>query len=312
MGDNDEMGRQKPKPKPVPKPADSTPILLQLSRSTLVLNLSVGLVRMMAGYSFGWAVVQGYLLFLLAGCEFWLEPVFTRRPWIRYWGLLAVAFSTAWFSFAFVFVKAPLEVWASSRVNKYGPGSKLHGIDWLDRYSEVTVNINNPTSGDYDNFDAQVSTDLAINHMFQIGGLGQCKVEGVHGAIDPPHWQHMHGDQPVGAIDDPHWGYEVIPTDKEGKAIVPFAGADWTYRVRCDKIPANSQLELFGALVAVNAHMYAKPPCLVPCRWPFFDAPKPAKWISVLASYQTSGRKRTKTMGRCGVSTGMVVVCTAQ
>ncbi|MGA2734547.1 MAG: hypothetical protein ABSG35_18370 [Syntrophobacteraceae bacterium] len=189
---------------------------------------------------------------------------------------------------------APLEVFPDSRIVKYGPGSKFHGIEWLPRYSELSVDINNPTSTDYDNFDAQISTDLVINHMVQIGGLGECKVEGAHGFTEPPHWQHMDGDQPVGPVDDPQWGYEVIPIDENGDPILPFLGADWTYRIRCSKIPANSHLVLFGALVAVNEHVYDKPPHPAPSPWPFFDPPRPAKWVTLVAIFQVSGHDYKK------------------
>lgn len=289
-----------PGPETSPESKASIPILLQLTRSTFMLNLVVGVLRMMAGISFWWTVIQGYLLIVLALAELWLEPLFARRKWLTVTLTGIIVIGLIWFSREVVFVSAPLNMSAGSHVDIYGPGSKLHGIEWLPRYSELTVEINNPTSTDYDSFDAQITTDLAINQLIQTSGLGTCKVEGVH-ATEAPHWQHMHGDRPVGAIDDPSWGYEVIPKDKHGKPIVPFYGADWTYRVRCDKILANDRIRLFGALSMVNKHMYDEPGCLVPCPWPFFDPPQPAKWVKLVASFQTSGRKRSKEISRCSV-----------
>ena len=194
-------------------------------------------------------------------------------------------------SYLWIFTSAPLSVFASSRVDVYGAGTELHGIKWLPRYSELTVEIINDSSVDYDNFDADISTDLVINHLVQTGGLGDCKIEGIHGSIEPSHWQHMENGQPVGPIDDPRWEYQTVPFDKNDNPVVPFSGADWTYRIRCDKIPAKSHLSLLGALVIVDPRVYG---CAAPCPWPFFDPPQPAKTVTLTAKFQTDGRNRNK------------------
>jgi hypothetical protein len=258
-------------------------------------------VTLMTANRFLWGAGLLYFGLALLAADVALEPVFrTLKLRIRLLSGLVYVLLIGVGSRMWIFLPAPLEVFSSSGVVKYGPGSTLHGIEWLPRYSQLTVDIHNPTSTDYDNFDAQLTTDLVINRLVQASGLGECRVDAVHGAGEPPHWQHMHNDQPVGPIDDASWGYEVVPYDKNGNPVAPFAGADWTYRIRCDKIPANSHLVLFGALVVVNEHVYAKPPCLAPCPWPFFDPPKPSKWVTLVAEFQTSGRRRTRTLVRCG------------
>lgn len=161
-----------------------------------------------------------------------------------------------------IFTPAPLSVFASSSVDNYSDGSELHGIKWLKRYSELNVQIKNESSVDYDNVDMQLSTDLVINHLVQTGGLGNCKIEGIHGVTEAPHWQHVNdSDQPDRPMDDPQWDYNVIPNDKNGNPMVPFMGADWAYRIRCDRIPANSSIALLAALVVVNPDMkHCSPP----------------------------------------------------
>jgi hypothetical protein len=262
--------------------------------------VGVGATLMTANH-FLWGIVLLYMGLGMLAFDVSYEAFFRKLPKLAkvsagvVYVVLIVIGSRLW-----VFLPAPLEMFSSSGATVYGSGSKLHGIEWLPRYSELTVDINNPTPLDYDNFDAQLTTDLVINHLVQATGLGECRIGAVHDD-EPPHWQHMQNNQPVGPMDDPHWGYEVVPYDKHGNPAAPFLGADWTYRIRCDKIPAKSHVRLFGALVVVNEHVYDKPGCFAPCPWPFFDPPKPAKWVTLVARFQTSGRNRTRDIARCVV-----------
>jgi hypothetical protein len=242
-------------------------------------------------------VILLYLGLGLFALDVAYEEFFRRWPMaIRVSSGITYALLIVFASHEWIFLPAPMEVTPFSNVTEYGPGSKLHDIDWLPRYSQLRVDINNPTSTDYDSFDAQLTTDLVINHLVQVGGLSQCEIEGIHGINEPAHWQHMQRNQPVGPIDDPLSEYQVIPRDKNGNAIVPFMGSDWTYRIRCDKIAAHNRLQLFGALVVINPHAYE---CQAPCPWPFFDSPKPAQWVTLVAEFFTSGRKRRRTVAKC-------------
>ena len=270
--------------------------IIRLGVPFAIAALGIGLM-MADRFSYGVALL--YLGLGLFALDIAYEDFFRNRslPLKIVAGLISAALITT-ISVTLIFRAAPFEVFTSSSVPRYGPGSKLHGIEWLPRYSELNVDLGNPSSTDYDDFDAEVTTDLVINHLVQTGGLGNCKLDSIHGANEPPHWQHMQGDQPVGPIDNPNWEYQVIPYDKNHKLLAPFSGADWTYRIRCDKIPANSHLTLLGALVLVNPKAYD---CNAPCPYPFFDPPKPAKWVTILARFQTSGRGRVKNILRCQI-----------
>src|SRR6266404_5350375 len=77
---NQGIRKKKPSKPALPAKAQvGLPLPLQITRSTFVLNLLVGAIRMMAGVSFWWTVGQGYLLFLLAVLEVWLDPIFTQK-----------------------------------------------------------------------------------------------------------------------------------------------------------------------------------------------------------------------------------------
>ena len=73
--------------------------------------------------------------------------------------------------------------------------------------------------------------------------------------------------------------------------VAPFSGADWTYRIHCDRIPADSYVAFMAALVKVDNNAYG---CAAPCPYPFFDPPQAAKVITLDASFQTLGRKHTE------------------
>jgi hypothetical protein len=194
-----------------------------------------------------------------------------------------------------IFRLAPFEIMATSSVPVYGPGSKINGIDWLPNYSDLQFYIKNPSAVDYDNFDAEISTNLVISDLRQLRVLSDCKIASTHQPIHV-HSQRMIGNQPVGPVDDSNIKYQIIPFDKNGRPLLPGSeGADWSYRVRCDKIPANSQFDFFAALEVVDDSF----PKVLDA--PLFEPPQPASWISITAGFQISGRNRMEAIPRCPI-----------
>jgi hypothetical protein len=294
-------------PQPVPVPAPDPPVTPLESRPKLLEYLivrmgvplgivGVGVGLMTAAYFYA-GIFLLYLGLLLVAVDIAFEKFFVKWPaGLKALSGIVYVLAIAAASYFWIFTSAPLSVFANSSVDVYGPGTELHGIKWLPRYSELTVEIGNDSSTDYDNFDAELSTDLVINHLVQTEGLGECKLEGIHGAMEPAHWQHMENGKPVGSIDDPKWEYQTVPFDKNGNAIVPFNGADWTFRIRCDKIPAKSRISLFGALVVLDPRASH---CIAPCSYSFFAPPQPARKVVIAAKFQTAGRNRTKVEFSC-------------
>jgi hypothetical protein len=107
----------------------------------------------------------------------------------------------------------------------------------------------------------------------------------------------MVGNQPGGLANDPRnpKQYAVIPYDKYGNPLLPASGTDWSYRIRCDRIPSNSQVGFLMALAVVDENV------LKTYTGPLFAPPKPATWVSLQAKYQTSGRQRNEAVTRCPV-----------
>ena len=196
-----------------------------------------------------------------------------------------------------IFRAAPLEVATTSSVPIYGPGSKINGIDWQPYYSDLQFYIRNPSKFDYDNLDAEISTDLVMNDIQPLRVLGSCKIVSTHPPVQV-HWQEMEGGKPIGPVDSPSASYKVVPLDKNGKPIIPVSGADWSYRIRCDKVPSNSQFDFFAALAVVNQSTSD-----TPIGASLYGTPRPAKWVSIRAEFQTSGQNREKKISECPIGT---------
>lgn len=190
-----------------------------------------------------------------------------------------------------IFRSAPVEVNASVDVTAYGRGSKISGISWQPHYTGLYFSIKNATGTDYDDFNSEVSTDLVIADLKQLDGLSNCDIASTH----PPQYVHvqpMTGDQPSGPADSQKAQYAVVPIGKDMKPLVPASGgADWSYRMRCDKIPAHSQSDFLAAIEVVNP----------PPSPSLFGDPKPAKWITLSADFYTSGRHRSTRIEKCQV-----------
>jgi hypothetical protein len=155
----------------------------------------------------------------------------------------------------------------------------------------MTLHIKNPSATDYKNFDAEISTDLVISEIREVEGLGVCQIAGIH-QTEEVHTQEMHQGAPTGPADHTGHTYQFVPFDKDGKPLVPVSGgADWTYRIRCDEIPAKSQLDFIAALEVVND---------VPGK-PLFGPRRAASWITVEAKFQTDGRNRTASVNQQSV-----------
>jgi len=245
-----------------------------------------------------------YLGFSALLAEVCVEPWMNKRsPWQQLVAISALLVLASCFTIGIVFTRAPLGMQVISRVGVYGPGSKLHEIMWRPRYAELIVSIKNPASIDYEQFDASLTTDLVIETLRQVGGLGTCNTAGIHPHVDAAHSQLMHGDQPVGPVDNLTSGseYWVVPFDKNDKPMVPYSGgADWTYRIKCDRIPAGSQIELFGALVTLDERGYKDHTISL------FSPPRSAKWATIKASYQTAGHRRTVEISECAIASDCI------
>jgi len=263
----------------------------------------IGLGFLIAGFStmptnFWWGIGLVYFALLLLMAEVVYDPWFLRQNHAFQIACLGLIFSSFDFiTIRIVLTSAPLDVQATSSVPSYGPGSNIHGIEWSPSLASLDLVLSNPSPIDYEHFDALVSTDIVIKTLRQIHGFSDCQTLGAHPTVDNPVSQYMVGGQPVGPATNSK--YQVVPLDKNGHPVnVPISGgADWTYRIICDRIPAHSQSEFFGAVEVINEpDLSSKAKALASSATPLFGAPRAAKWVLLEARFQTTlGRNRSIT-----------------
>jgi hypothetical protein len=246
--------------------------ILRLAGILAFISLGIALVM---GTQFWPGVGLLYFGLIILPIDLWYEDFFRKRPKkvravIGVIYLLAVIVSSA-----FIFRSAPFEITASSSLQQYGPGSVINGIHWDAGQSDLHFSIKNPTTLDYDGFDAEVSTDLTITALRQLRGLSICNIEDP-GPQPDFHVQRQIGGQPVGPADSQPEKYKIIPLDRNGIPILPKF-----YRIICEKVPSNSVVDFLGTLGNATG------------------APRAANWISVTAQFQTSGRYRKETISEC-------------
>lgn len=143
--------------------------------------------------------------------------------------------------------QAPLVV-RSTMINAgYPLGTKLGGIIWTPELRDLRVTINNETDYDYQDMDITIRLHLPIRAIGQI-----TNVSGVTFVTpEPQFWQGPNGepivkwDSTTGHTLGDQW--EVRTQNKHG-SIIPIAVYPYQYRVRCDKLPHRTSLEIIIAI----------------------------------------------------------------
>ena len=229
----------------------------------------------------------------LLAIDVWKESIVRKQGRINrvmFW----VLFSFVGIIFLFwLFHRVPLQLTASSMVPRYGAGSTVFGIPWSDSYAELQFKLRNPSSIDYDNFDVHVSTDLTIEGLRMIGGLAPCSVapSGEQSLVTT---QKFVGDAPVGPAKPDDKQYTVLNLLRNGE--VSYSGdIAREYRIRCDRLAANSESNFVAALSVMNPLVNGRPPSIL--RAP----PRPVAWCTIKATFETLGRPRSITISNCKI-----------
>ena len=94
------------------------------------LNVLVGLIRTMAGVSFSWMVIQGYILLLTGMVEVFLEPAIKARRAIQSGLITALLVGGVWFTRVYVLAVVPLSIGVLVPGTNYDAGAVIAGIQW--------------------------------------------------------------------------------------------------------------------------------------------------------------------------------------
>jgi hypothetical protein len=273
-----------------------------LRRNGLPLGLLIGGIGLFASRYF-WLGVSLFLVgAILLAIDVWNEVVFPKRNKLSKI-IFGIGCALASVPFAvWLFLPVPFELSVKSTVPQYGSGSNVYGILWSDVYSRLDFTLKNSSDVDYDNLDAEISTDLTFEGLKQTDGIATCTIAPATKALRPtsqrvvggipvgPHT--MIGGVPVGPVDTNPTQYTIIAKGGHGELL--FSGDTAVkYRIRCDKLPANSEDSFVAALSVMNPFIGDKPP------EPLRAAARLPVWCTVKARFSQLGRPRSVTIPEC-------------
>lgn len=182
----------------------------------------------------GIAIVYFGFCLCLAECVW--EPELVRRPYQIQVVLIGLVVAlTTLFTINVVGVQAPLYAMATGSSMNYPPDAAMMADihPWLEKYYPVRVLIKNASSHDYMDLNFVLKPDKPIAKISQISGF--CKL-------------YFEDAVPVSS----DIGVQKPPdTEIQGLSTVLIA-TDGGYRVRCEKLPANSTIEILAALVNID------------------------------------------------------------
>ncbi len=263
-------------------------------------------VTLFFGPYFWWGVVLFYSGLLLLTLHI-AKQAFVRGQRRRTKIFLRIIYVVLLLVFSlWLFRPAPIELQASSSVPVYGPGSDINGIQWHDRYAELHLMVHNPSEIDYDNLDIEIATDLTFEALRQTGGLASCTIAPAGEAVPPAISQKMIGGIPVGPgemiggvpagpADTSGEHYKAMWLDANGRVIAISGGINQTYRIRCEKFPANNRQTFIAALSVINPIVRGKLPSGL------YAAPRPATRFSAKIGFTTLGRPRAAVLSDCKI-----------
>jgi hypothetical protein len=167
--------------------------------------------------------------------------------------------------------EAVINVDAYPMLVDYEPGTDVGGIKWSALYSDLRVTLTNPMEEDYEDLDFTITTDLKIVRVAQLSGIPNVTFFVGPNKI-PPVW-------PTGKKDAN--GNDLY------QPMTPSPGAPQTaktYRVRCDKMPRRSKLELVIALMGSRPMVNNNP-------WTMMDK-RPPQHVEVEGQFRAFGEIR--------------------
>jgi hypothetical protein len=184
----------------------------------------------------GWywpGVTLIYAGFLLLCIDASIAPELKNSPKWKI-GIVTVllAFGSA-FSWAIVFVKAPLEISAIVTDAQYPPDSKIAGIVWRPEFTELQVWITNPSDRNYDDLTLVVRPTSAIAAIAQLTDVPNVSFEDKNGFTARL--------------------MDINPTAGT-KNVVPLVllATDTGYKMRCQHLSAGTEIKLEIALADIK------------------------------------------------------------
>jgi hypothetical protein len=228
-----DQGQPRPR-KTKPKPEDQLhPVAKWVLRTVGLAAELFGWGGIMLADWFVPAVICIYFGFVLLAIDVGIHPEFRGKlKWkLTMWTIIA-ALATG-FSWGFVFVRGPLPVFAFVTDGEYPEGQVIAGIPWRPQFTELTVDIKNPTDRPYEDL------DLVIRPTDIIAAIAQKT------SVPNVTFSDKNGITP-----------ELLDKNNQtgNTKVVPLVlvGTDAGYRMQCPRLPANTVIEVVIALADIK------------------------------------------------------------
>jgi hypothetical protein len=231
---------KEPKKPRAAKPNPKLPTLFNWFRSAGVIALVSGLGSIFIAWWFWTGVALVYFGFLLLMVDLWLEPDFRGKPRSRAVAALFIFLLITVFSWVMVFVDAPLPVRAMMTDGDYPNGTVIAGIAWRPEFTELNVDLENPTDKTYEDLNIVVRPTEAVAAIAQITSVPGVSIE-----------------------DKYNFASNTLDVDSQSRTskAVPLTliATDAGYRVRCPRLTGHSVLKLVIALVDIKWNPHRRP-----------------------------------------------------
>ena len=175
-----------------------------------------------------------YAGFVLLAVDVWYEPdlrSYRKRRLIAIFIVIALA---GLFTWKYVLVEAPLPVAAIMTDGEYPEGTVVAGMRWNPKFTELTIDITNPTDNIYQD------ADIVLRPSFPVAAIG---------------WKAGVCSD-VSLEDSNHFSDRVIDIDlgTGARSAIPVAllATDAGYRMRCKEIPRRSSITIVMGLADIK------------------------------------------------------------
>src|SRR5215471_15092471 len=133
--------------------------ILGYLRKTGPLGMVIGVIGLFFSPYFWLGIALFALGAVLLGIDIWKEVVIPKHSKRGKIVFVVVSLLLGTGFLFWLFQPVSLALSALSIIPKYGAGSNPYGIPWSDEYSQLDLELTNPSDVDYVDFDAEVSTD---------------------------------------------------------------------------------------------------------------------------------------------------------
>ena len=249
-----------PKAQPAAEPGGGdTPSLVIFLRFVGLVFILGGLALIVVPTLYWWGMPVVQIGFAAAIVEVYTDPAFRKKgkPLVVALSLVCLCF-WAVFNHQFVFVDGGISPTAYSVVSGYYPkGTKIAGIEWDDRLTELHVGLTNPTDDALSDVDVVILPDHRTYRAAILEAPSNCELKDMPSRVQSGVATSVHGGNTT--ITSVPVGPKLETHDNQGDVFTTLV-TDAGYRLMCSKIPPHLTVEVVFALASVLPQFDKQPP----------------------------------------------------